>query len=186
MRVYKGGAYTLGRSSETSNLYSEEEASMDTLTGFSPQDTTGFIAINAIRLKKVCSSVSRLTRLELMCVVIVWPPEDRRGYPTEQVNLGLFSSSLAVPMPRGRGNMLENVPRDKSWRFGSGRTRAPRGLDVAPCVLSMVNPKVLFAEYPPDAERVAFRIPSSVDGYLVRQVMNEVVPEGFGFPRPPP
>jgi len=52
MRVYKGQAYVLGRSSTSSNLYSESEASMDSLEGFSPQDTTGFIAINAIRLKK--------------------------------------------------------------------------------------------------------------------------------------
>ncbi|KAI0179164.1 argininosuccinate synthase [Hypoxylon sp. FL1284] len=52
MMVYKGNAYTLGRSSETSNLYSEEDASMDSLSTFSPMDTTGFIAIQAIRLKK--------------------------------------------------------------------------------------------------------------------------------------
>ncbi|EHK18551.1 uncharacterized protein TRIVIDRAFT_78160 [Trichoderma virens Gv29-8] len=52
MMVYKGSAYVIGRSSETSNLYSETEASMDTLEGFSPEDTSGFIAIQAIRLKK--------------------------------------------------------------------------------------------------------------------------------------
>jgi len=52
MLVYKGGAYVLGRSSETSNLYSEEDASMDSLETFSPMDTTGFIAIQSIRLKK--------------------------------------------------------------------------------------------------------------------------------------
>lgn len=52
MMAYKGNAYTLGRSSETSNLYSEEDASMDSLETFSPMDTTGFIAIQAIRLKK--------------------------------------------------------------------------------------------------------------------------------------
>lgn len=52
MMVYKGNTYTLGRSSETSNLYSEEDASMDSLDTFSPMDTTGFIAIQAIRLKK--------------------------------------------------------------------------------------------------------------------------------------
>ncbi|KAI0888147.1 argininosuccinate synthase [Annulohypoxylon maeteangense] len=52
MMVYKGNAYVLGRSSETSNLYSEEDASMDSLDTFSPMDTTGFIAIQAIRLKK--------------------------------------------------------------------------------------------------------------------------------------
>ncbi|ROT40563.1 argininosuccinate synthase [Sodiomyces alkalinus F11] len=52
MVVYKGNAYTIGRSSETSNLYSEEDASMDSLDTFSPMDTSGFIAIQAIRLKK--------------------------------------------------------------------------------------------------------------------------------------
>lgn len=52
MMAYKGNAYVLGRSSETSNLYSETEASMDTLEGFSPEDTSGFIAIQAIRLEK--------------------------------------------------------------------------------------------------------------------------------------
>ncbi|KAJ8120625.1 hypothetical protein ONZ43_g2713 [Nemania bipapillata] len=36
MMVYKGSAYVIGRSSETSNLYSETEASMDSLEGFSP------------------------------------------------------------------------------------------------------------------------------------------------------
>lgn len=40
MMVYKGNAYVIGRSSETSNLYSETEASMDTLEGFSPEDTS--------------------------------------------------------------------------------------------------------------------------------------------------
>ncbi|ORY71036.1 argininosuccinate synthase [Pseudomassariella vexata] len=52
MMAYKGNAYTLGRSSDSSNLYSEEDASMDSLDTFSPLDTTGFIAINAIRLQK--------------------------------------------------------------------------------------------------------------------------------------
>lgn len=52
MRAYKGNAYTLGRSSPTSKLYDAEMASMDTLTDFSPTATTGFIDIQAIRLKK--------------------------------------------------------------------------------------------------------------------------------------
>ena len=52
LSLYKGNAYVLGRSSETEKLYSEEEASMDTLDNFSPMDTTGFIAIQSIRLKK--------------------------------------------------------------------------------------------------------------------------------------
>ncbi|KAH7322906.1 argininosuccinate synthase [Stachybotrys elegans] len=52
MMVYKGGAHVLSRSAPDSNLYSEEQASMDTLEGFSPEDTSGFIAIQAIRLEK--------------------------------------------------------------------------------------------------------------------------------------
>ncbi|KAL5627420.1 hypothetical protein BROUX41_003573 [Berkeleyomyces rouxiae] len=52
LRCYKGNAYILGRSSETEKLYSEEESSMDSLVDFSPVDTSGFISINAIRLKK--------------------------------------------------------------------------------------------------------------------------------------
>jgi argininosuccinate synthase len=52
LKLYKGNAYVLGRSSATEKLYSEEEASMDTLDNFSPMDTTGFIAIQSIRLKK--------------------------------------------------------------------------------------------------------------------------------------
>ncbi|KAF4124230.1 argininosuccinate synthase [Geosmithia morbida] len=52
MMVYKGNAYVVGRSSETSNLYSADDASMDSLETFSPQDASGFININAIRLKK--------------------------------------------------------------------------------------------------------------------------------------
>lgn len=52
LRCYKGAAYVLGRSSATEKLYSEEEASMDSLDNFSPEDATGFIKIQAIRLKK--------------------------------------------------------------------------------------------------------------------------------------
>ncbi|KAM0476548.1 hypothetical protein ACHAPX_006466 [Trichoderma viride] len=52
LAAYKGNAYVLDRSSNASNLYSEQDASMDYLKGFSPMDTTGFIAIQAIRLKK--------------------------------------------------------------------------------------------------------------------------------------
>ncbi|KAH6973638.1 argininosuccinate synthase [Ilyonectria sp. MPI-CAGE-AT-0026] len=52
LSAYKGNTYVLGRSSNASNLYSEQDASMDSLEGFSPMDTTGFIAIQAIRLKK--------------------------------------------------------------------------------------------------------------------------------------
>ncbi|KAL9073677.1 MAG: hypothetical protein Q9161_002715 [Pseudevernia consocians] len=52
MMAYKGNAYVLGRSSDASNLYDEQDASMDSLEGFSPSDSTGFIEINALRLKK--------------------------------------------------------------------------------------------------------------------------------------
>lgn len=52
LRCYKGAAYVLGRSSESEKLYSAEEASMDSLDNFSPVDTTGFIGIQSIRLKK--------------------------------------------------------------------------------------------------------------------------------------
>lgn len=52
LRLYKGNVFVLGRSSETEKLYSAEEASMDTLENFSPEDTSGFIAIQSIRLKK--------------------------------------------------------------------------------------------------------------------------------------
>ena len=55
LKLYKGNAYVLGRSSQTEKLYSEEEASMDTLDNFSPMDTTGFIAIQSIRLVHVPS-----------------------------------------------------------------------------------------------------------------------------------
>ncbi|RMD42528.1 hypothetical protein DV735_g2596, partial [Chaetothyriales sp. CBS 134920] len=50
--AYKGNVYILGRSSDASNLYSQEDASMDSLEGFSPGDSTGFIEILALRLKK--------------------------------------------------------------------------------------------------------------------------------------
>ncbi|KAL3594696.1 hypothetical protein FPOAC2_09013 [Fusarium poae] len=52
LRIYKGNVYVLGRSSETSCLYSQEDASMDSLDTFSPMDSTGFIAIQSIRLEK--------------------------------------------------------------------------------------------------------------------------------------
>lgn len=52
LQLFKGNVIILGRSSETENLYDATESSMDELTGFSPEDTTGFIAIQAIRVKK--------------------------------------------------------------------------------------------------------------------------------------
>ncbi|KAK6215099.1 argininosuccinate synthase [Colletotrichum tabaci] len=51
LRLYKGHVAVLGRTSQE-KLYSEEDASMDSLTTFDPSDTSGFITIQAIRLKK--------------------------------------------------------------------------------------------------------------------------------------
>ena len=42
----------LGRSSETEKLYDATEASMDELTDFDPTDTSGFISVMSIRVKK--------------------------------------------------------------------------------------------------------------------------------------
>lgn len=50
--AYKGNVTILGRYSETEKLYDETESSMDELTGFSPEDTSGFIAVQSIRIKK--------------------------------------------------------------------------------------------------------------------------------------
>ncbi|KAI7189352.1 Argininosuccinate, partial [Hortaea werneckii] len=51
-RAYKGMCYIMGRWSETEKLYDESESSMDEIGDFQPQDATGFISVNAIRLKK--------------------------------------------------------------------------------------------------------------------------------------
>ena len=51
-RVYKGSFSVLGRSSDTEELYDMSESSMDELGGFEPEHATGFIAVQAIRLKK--------------------------------------------------------------------------------------------------------------------------------------
>jgi argininosuccinate synthase len=51
-RCYKGSISILGRSSTTEKLYDATESSMDELTGFEPQDASGFIAVQAIRIKK--------------------------------------------------------------------------------------------------------------------------------------
>ncbi|CAN6631808.1 argininosuccinate synthase [Trichomonascus vanleenenianus] len=51
-RAYKGSLQILGRSSETEKLYDATVASMDELTDFDPTDTSGFISINSIRIKK--------------------------------------------------------------------------------------------------------------------------------------
>lgn len=51
-RAYKGSVTILGRYSDTEKLYDATESSMDELTGFSPEDTSGFIAVQSIRIKK--------------------------------------------------------------------------------------------------------------------------------------
>ncbi|KAG7812559.1 hypothetical protein KL921_001791 [Ogataea angusta] len=51
-RCYKGSVIILGRSSSTEKLYDATESSMDELTGFQPQDASGFIAVQSIRIKK--------------------------------------------------------------------------------------------------------------------------------------
>ena len=51
-RAYKGMFSVVGRWSETEKLYDESESYMDEIGDFQPQDTTGFISVQAIRLKK--------------------------------------------------------------------------------------------------------------------------------------
>ena len=55
LRLYKGVAYTYTRTSPFS-LYSEELSSMDVEGGFCPQDSTGFINIQALRLKSYAAA----------------------------------------------------------------------------------------------------------------------------------
>ena len=51
LKLYKGNVVIEGRSSDE-GLYDEKQSSMDELGGFEPTDTTGFIAIESIRIKK--------------------------------------------------------------------------------------------------------------------------------------
>lgn len=53
-RVYKGGFYVLGRSSDSEKLYDMAESSMDEIGEgtFQPTDTSGFIEVQSIRLRK--------------------------------------------------------------------------------------------------------------------------------------
>jgi len=51
-RAYKGSFTVLGRWSDTAKLYDASESSMDEIGDFAPSDTTGFISVQAIRLKK--------------------------------------------------------------------------------------------------------------------------------------
>lgn len=52
LRLYKGNTIILGRSSQTEKLYDESESSMDEIGSFEPNETGGFIKVQAIRLKK--------------------------------------------------------------------------------------------------------------------------------------
>lgn len=51
-RAYKGMMSVLGHASETSKLYDAQESSMDEVEGFAPSETSGFIGVQAIRLKE--------------------------------------------------------------------------------------------------------------------------------------
>ncbi|KAE9984122.1 argininosuccinate synthetase [Venturia inaequalis] len=51
-RAYKGNFIVLGRWSDTEKLYDASESSMDEIGDFEPSATTGFIEVQAIRLKK--------------------------------------------------------------------------------------------------------------------------------------
>ena len=51
-RAFKGMFSVLGRWSETEKLYDASESSMDEIGDFAPSDTSGFISVQAIRLKK--------------------------------------------------------------------------------------------------------------------------------------
>ncbi|KAF8912450.1 argininosuccinate synthetase [Mucidula mucida] len=51
LKLYKGNVVIEGRES-SEGLYDEQESSMDELGGFEPTDTSGFIQIESIRIKK--------------------------------------------------------------------------------------------------------------------------------------
>ncbi|KAK0444860.1 argininosuccinate synthetase [Armillaria borealis] len=51
LKLYKGGVVIEGRESPE-GLYDEQQSSMDEMGGFEPTDTTGFIQIESIRIKK--------------------------------------------------------------------------------------------------------------------------------------
>ena len=57
LKLYKGSVVIEGRSSDE-GLYDEKQSSMDELGGFEPTDTSGFIQIESIRIKKsvICST----------------------------------------------------------------------------------------------------------------------------------
>ncbi|XP_074617306.1 argininosuccinate synthase-like [Acropora palmata] len=51
LNLFKGNVYIISRESKAS-LYNEELVSMDTITGYNPQDAAGFIRINSLRLRE--------------------------------------------------------------------------------------------------------------------------------------
>lgn len=55
LKLYKGNVVVEGRESDE-GLYDAAQSSMDELGGFEPTDTTGFIAIESIRIKKWAQS----------------------------------------------------------------------------------------------------------------------------------
>ncbi|RKP12680.1 argininosuccinate synthase [Piptocephalis cylindrospora] len=59
LKLYKAHVSVEGRSSATEQLYDMEESSMDVQGGLSPQDSEGFIKVQAIRIKKWGESVIR-------------------------------------------------------------------------------------------------------------------------------
>ncbi|RVE43214.1 hypothetical protein evm_012131 [Chilo suppressalis] len=62
VQIFKGNVTILSRKSLTS-LYNQELVSMDVSGGFSPEDSTGFININALRLKEYARFLKQ-TKLE--------------------------------------------------------------------------------------------------------------------------
>ncbi|KAI9338525.1 argininosuccinate synthase [Obelidium mucronatum] len=60
LKLYKGNVIVEGRESSIS-LYDDKIASMDVAGGFNPQDSDGFIKINAIRLKAYVAQKEKVT-----------------------------------------------------------------------------------------------------------------------------
>lgn len=72
LRLYKGNAYVLGRSSEE-KLYSEEDASMDSLETFDPSET-------------VCGPLIIVSLVLLLTISLVWL-HHHPGYPPQEGKL---------------------------------------------------------------------------------------------------
>ncbi|KAG9256968.1 uncharacterized protein F5Z01DRAFT_633741 [Emericellopsis atlantica] len=118
--AYKGNVIIVGRSSETSNLYSEEESSMYTLEmDWSVEDTTGFINVNAIRIAKYGEPLSKpLQKLLADSSVSLFYQTERTygggGNEGVALSLGLvfklrynqFNREVAAPTKRDRRKEL--------------------------------------------------------------------------------